>query len=68
MVRLGEYDLSNKQDGASPVDYSIAKRIVHPEYLSTIILNDIGILKLSRQVAVNGELHLHQNYTEIIWC
>lgn len=55
MARLGEYDLSTHNDASHPIDFAIAKTIVHELYAPDIILNDIAIVKLKRQVSVNGE-------------
>lgn len=54
MARLGEYDLSTDADASNPIDFAIAKTIVHERYEPDIILNDIAIVKLKRQVPVNG--------------
>lgn len=53
-ARLGEYDLFSQNDGARPIDFAIAKTVVHEEYVPNIMLNDIAIVKLKRQVPVNG--------------
>lgn len=67
IVRLGEYDLSTANDGASPIDFAIAKTIVHEEYVPDIILNDIGIVKLKRQAHITGRIidifFSHNNFT-----
>lgn len=55
VARLGEYDLTKENDGASPIDFAIERTIVHDEYVPDIILNDIAIIKLQYQVPVNGE-------------
>lgn len=62
IARLGEYDLSTDKDGASPIDYAIAKTIVHEQYVPDIILNDIAIVKLKRQVSVNGTFYSRDTF------
>lgn len=54
IARLGEYDLTRDDDASNPIDFAIAKTIVHERYEPDIILNDIAIVKLKRQVPVNG--------------
>lgn len=63
VVRLGEYDLSSRNDILNPLDFAIEKTMVHEEYVPDIILNDIGIVKLRRRAPVNGECKV---YTENI--
>lgn len=54
IARLGEFDLSTKNDDGMPVDMLIERKIVHENYVHNIILNDIAILKLKRSVPING--------------
>ncbi|KAI5745465.1 hypothetical protein M8J76_011315 [Diaphorina citri] len=50
-VRLGEHDLSRSNEGASPVDYSVLRVIVHPDYNATLSnYNDIALLQLRTRV------------------
>lgn len=63
IARLGEYDLSTMNDGANPIDFAIAKTIVHEQYEPDIILNDIAIVKLKRQAPVNSK---YLNYFELL--
>lgn len=58
-VRLGEYDLSAQNGRSNPMDFAIEWTKVHENYVSDIILNDIGIIKLRHQAPINGEnVHL----------
>lgn len=52
VVRLGEYDLSAQH---SQSDFAVEWTKAHESYVSEIILNDIGIVKLRHQVPINGE-------------
>lgn len=48
MARLGELDLEDDEDGASPVDIEIEAKHVHPDYSPTRFTNDIAILTLKK--------------------
>ncbi|CAK1545386.1 unnamed protein product [Leptosia nina] len=50
VVRLGELDLADTNDGASPVDVLIKSKIMHEGYDSMAFTNDIGLLVLERDV------------------
>lgn len=50
LARLGELDLYNDKDGASPVDVLIDRAKVHEAYSSISFTNDIAILTLSQTV------------------
>lgn len=54
-VRLGEFDLSRRHEGVTPVDILIEQKIAHENYANNIISNDIGLLKLRSPAPVNGE-------------
>lgn len=54
VARLGEYDLVSSNDGANPIDMIIEKRIVHEQYVSNIVLNDIALLKLQGTAPLTG--------------
>ncbi|XP_069686150.1 venom protease-like [Periplaneta americana] len=49
-VRLGELELDNDQDGATPLDVPISRRIVHEDYEPKTLVNDIAILELRDEV------------------
>lgn len=46
VARLGELDLYDDNDGASPVTIPLAKATIHEEYSATTFTNDIAILTL----------------------
>ncbi|PNF34236.1 hypothetical protein B7P43_G17518 [Cryptotermes secundus] len=50
MARLGELDLKDDNDGATPTDILIVDRKVHEEYNPTTFVNDIAILRLQDAV------------------
>lgn len=56
LARLGEYDLSSTNDGASPVDIPIDQKFVHEQYDAKIIFNDIALLKLRDYAPISGNL------------
>ncbi|XP_052757068.1 uncharacterized protein LOC113511485 [Galleria mellonella] len=50
LVRLGELDLAKEDDGATPTDVLIKKKIKHEQYSSKAYTNDIGVLVLEKEV------------------
>ncbi|KAJ6634877.1 Venom serine protease Bi-VSP [Pseudolycoriella hygida] len=56
LARLGEYDLTSTNDGASPIDIVIDQRFVHEQYDSKIIYNDISLLKLRDYAPVTDQI------------
>ena len=55
MVRLGEHDLLNDNDGAYPIDIPIDLKILHEEFNAKLILNDIALLRLAQNAPFTGE-------------
>lgn len=55
MIRLGEHDLSARNDRSNRMDFSIERMKIHENYVPDIILNDIGIIKIRGQAPINGE-------------
>ncbi|CAH2054021.1 unnamed protein product, partial [Iphiclides podalirius] len=51
LVRVGELDLARDDDGATPVDVLIKRKIKHEEYSPKAFTNDIGILVLEREIS-----------------
>jgi len=49
-VRLGEHELKNDTDGATPIDIAIADKIIHSGYDGRKLTDDIAILRLERDV------------------
>merc|ERR1712154_330188 len=56
MVRLGDHDITTNSDGATPVDVSVGRTIVHPGWDSNTLDNDIAIVKLSRSVSYSRNI------------
>nr|XP_018916438.1 PREDICTED: venom serine protease Bi-VSP-like isoform X2 [Bemisia tabaci] len=55
VVRLGELNLDpTVEDGASPVNFSIERIIVHPGFTSSTLVNDIAVLRLAQDVTLSG--------------
>ncbi|XP_075214865.1 serine protease snk-like [Lycorma delicatula] len=48
-VRLGELDLSRKNETANPIDFEIIRRI-NPDYRSELVYNDIALYQLNSSV------------------
>lgn len=48
IARLGEYDITSDNDGASPIDANIILKVLHESFDPKYIANDIGLLKLDR--------------------
>ncbi|KAJ8971379.1 hypothetical protein NQ317_008968 [Molorchus minor] len=48
LARVGEYNLYDDNDGASPEDIPLAKAKIHEDYSSVLYSNDIAILTLSK--------------------
>ncbi|XP_074025825.1 serine protease snk isoform X1 [Leptinotarsa decemlineata] len=53
-VRLGDLDLSTDTDDADPQDFSVYRRVYHPNYKPPSRYNDIALLQLDRQVALSA--------------
>ncbi|CAI6344853.1 unnamed protein product [Macrosiphum euphorbiae] len=49
-ARLGELDYNSETADYKPTDYKIVKRIIHPNYKSPSLYNDIALLRLERDV------------------
>nr|XP_032522492.1 venom protease-like [Danaus plexippus plexippus] len=50
VVRLGELDFERDNDGASPIDLSIKRKIKHENFDYASFTNDIGLLILGKDV------------------
>lgn len=50
IVRLGESEINNENDGASPVDILVDTAISHPNYRNGQKNDDIGLIKLQQPV------------------
>jgi len=49
-ARLGELDYNSETADYKPTDYKIVERIIHPNYKSPSLYNDIALLRLERDV------------------
>lgn len=49
-VRVGDHNLQTNGDRAEPQDYVIDQIILHPEYTRATRYNDIGLIKLRRNI------------------
>ncbi|XP_030564304.1 serine protease snake-like [Drosophila novamexicana] len=57
VVRLGDLDLDNDQEDASPKNYAVADYFRHPQFTSSDLYNDIGIIKLAEPVKFDRYKH-----------
>lgn len=52
VIRLGEHDTSDPNDGANPEDFGAATTIAYPEYNGTQAYHDIGLIRLKKRVNI----------------
>ncbi|XP_047470870.1 venom protease-like [Penaeus chinensis] len=52
VVRLGEHDYSNPNDGANPEDFGLATTIAYPQYSKPQLYHDIGLIRLNKRVTI----------------
>lgn len=52
-MRLGDYDLVETNDYASPETFRVAEIISHPDFSGMGFYNDVALLKLERDVEYN---------------
>ncbi|XP_069687959.1 venom protease-like [Periplaneta americana] len=57
LARLGDLDLKNDSDGASPINVPIEDRMVHEDYNPTTFVNDIAIIRLNQDVDFTPMIH-----------
>ncbi|KAL5242096.1 hypothetical protein ACI65C_009506 [Semiaphis heraclei] len=55
-ARLGDLNIYSEPDDASPVDYKIVERVVHPNYNSTYVYNDIALFRLEEEVKFSAHV------------
>ncbi|KAJ8953228.1 hypothetical protein NQ318_015807 [Aromia moschata] len=53
IARVGEYDLYDDKDGATPEDITMAKAKIHEDFSSVTFTNDIAILTLTKSTNKN---------------
>ena len=59
IVRFGDHDLNDDEDGAYPIDVSIERVTVHPNFKSSgngNALADIAVIRLQRDIKFSGEI------------
>lgn len=49
-VRLGDMDLSTKDDDEGVQEFEVADVIVHPNYNASTLYNDIALIRLSSEI------------------
>lgn len=50
VVRLGEHDYADDQDGANFIDFDIEKTVLYPDFKRPEAYHDLALLKLSSKV------------------
>ncbi|XP_067143981.1 proclotting enzyme-like [Centruroides vittatus] len=55
-VRLGDHHLFFRGEDANPVDYRVAKVIQHPNFSRHGFFNDIGLLRLEKEVSFDDRV------------
>ncbi|XP_011684750.1 PREDICTED: venom prothrombin activator nigrarin-D-like [Wasmannia auropunctata] len=56
-VRIGDLDLNDDYDGATPFEDFIERKTVHPEYNPRTYTNDVAVLKTSQEVPFTLSVH-----------
>ncbi|XP_068209796.1 venom protease-like [Palaemon carinicauda] len=56
VVRLGEHDYEDNNDGANPIDFSVGPPIIFPNYTSNQAYHDLALLKLNRPVQFTSSI------------
>jgi len=49
-VRIGDLDLNNDYDGATPFEDFLERKTVHPKYDPKTYTNDVAVLKTTQEV------------------
>lgn len=60
-IRVGDLDLDNDFDGASPFEDFIERKAIHPDYNPTSHTNDVAVLKTTREVPYTREFSYSTN-------
>lgn len=60
-VRVGDLDLNNDFDGASPFEDFIERKAIHPHYNPTSHTNDVAVLKTTTEVPFTCEFFYFTN-------
>ncbi|XP_023310072.1 venom protease-like [Anoplophora glabripennis] len=57
-VRLGDLDITTDADQTEPQNFTIKRRIPHPEYKNPSRYNDIGLVELDKQITRTGYVNM----------
>nr|XP_045599361.1 venom protease-like [Procambarus clarkii] len=57
VVRLGEHDYSDNNDGAAHEDYGVDKTLLHPEYFHPQAYHDLALIKLDKRVRLKPTIN-----------
>lgn len=55
-VRLGDWDIYKNVEPQPPAELSVANVVIHPEYSSSTMHNDIAVVSLSDPVTASGHI------------
>jgi len=58
IIRLGDQNLVDPNDGAQPEDFGVSNVIVHPEYNKRSTYNDIALIRLNRKARLEINIKL----------
>lgn len=58
VVRFGDLDLYSDNDGVSPININVSEKIPHPQYTSSPVTNDIGLIRLETAVTFTSRSSL----------
>ncbi|XP_069176437.1 proclotting enzyme-like [Procambarus clarkii] len=56
VVRLGEHDYNDDDDGAAHVDFGVAESILYPEYVHPQGYHDLALIKLDRKIVFKSNI------------
>ncbi|XP_043513129.1 venom serine protease Bi-VSP-like [Frieseomelitta varia] len=57
VVRIGDLNIREDDDGAHPVQIEVESKIIHPGYDTKAYVNDIAVLRLAREVPFSEHLY-----------
>lgn len=52
VVRLGEHDYNDEEEGAFPEDFDVLDTVLYPDYKHPQAYHDIALLKLASKVTI----------------
>jgi hypothetical protein len=55
-VRLGDIDLKDSADDVDVQELNVVRRIPHPDYRTSEVYNDIGLLQLDKDVTFDSSV------------